>query len=268
MKIRRAILLALVPLALAAAPRSENPPAHRPADPKAPVVTEDNLLASERFWPYQVALTERWRALPAGSLGVLIRVEAQRLARVDFGRDGLHEVPVHSTDLLERAERIRGGELEKTAPNLTLAIGPRLLDSASQPLRPLSFAAVLERRGFLAVFADPTDPELSALSAALGPIGERREVLTVLFPQGDHADAKVHERLRALGWPAAFVFDHLAEGYTASLIDPKLRKPAVLLQTNEGRVLFQATWGASAFSELTAALDSAFGGSATAAAAH
>ena len=71
-------------------------------------------------------------------MGVLIRVEASGLARIDFGRDGLYEVPVGATDLVERANRIRTGELRKMAPNFVLAIGPRLVDSAGAHAAPLS----------------------------------------------------------------------------------------------------------------------------------
>src|SRR5688572_14890800 len=267
MKLRYALsLLAALPWTLAGAPSSENLPLHRVVDRNAPVVSEANLLESERFWPYQVALTGAWQGVPAGSIGVLIRVEASQAARIDFGRDGLHEVPVAATDLVDRAERIRRGELDKTAPNFVLAIGPRLLDGGSDPLRPLGMSAVLERRAFLAVVADPSDPELAAVAAALSPIAERRELMTILLPHGEHADADVHARLRALSWPTPFVFDHLAEGYIASLVDPGLRQPALLLQTREGRVLFRGTWHATVLPELTAAVDAALGEGATTAA--
>src|SRR5687767_607823 len=80
-------------------------------------VTEANLLGSERYWPYQVELTRRFeapdRALEPGTSGVLIRVEDADVARIDFGRDGLYEVPVASTDLVARANQVRTGELEK-----------------------------------------------------------------------------------------------------------------------------------------------------------
>src|SRR5262245_28318631 len=96
----------------AAEPASRSLPAHQVADPAAPPVTAKNLLASERFWPYHVALPKAWKppgsqqALPAGTRGVLIRVEREGLARVDFGRDGLVEVPVDATDLVAQAERV------------------------------------------------------------------------------------------------------------------------------------------------------------------
>jgi len=259
----RFLLLAL--LTLRTAPlRADDLAAYHPAEASAAAVTETNLLASERFWPYQVALTKPWqspggRAVAAGASGVLIRVEPGGIARVDFGRDGLHEVPVSTTDLVARADRIRRGELDKMAPNFALAIGPRLLDAAADPLRPFSVAAVMERRGFLAVFADPDSESFAELAAALAPLSDRDGVLTVLFPRGRHSDAKVQEKLRAVKWTPVFVFDHLSESYTLSLIDERTPRPMLLLQTNEGRVLFQSPWKPGVVPDLTAVLDRAFG---------
>ena len=36
-------------------------PPHRVADPAAPPVTAENLLASDRFWPYHVSLVRPWK---------------------------------------------------------------------------------------------------------------------------------------------------------------------------------------------------------------
>ena len=83
------LLLAL----LAAAARADTPkgnitsgiPEYHAQDATAAVVSEKNLLASERFWPYQVALIGPWQPpasaqpLAADASGVLIRVE--RLGR-------------------------------------------------------------------------------------------------------------------------------------------------------------------------------------------
>jgi hypothetical protein len=240
-------------------------PEYHAPDAQAAVVTEQNLLASERFWPYQVALTEAWqpvgRAQPLGpeASGVLIRVEASGVARVDIGRDGLYEVPVAKTYLVKLANRIRLGELEKTAPNFVLAIGPRLIDSASDTLRPFPFGAASEAGGFLCVFADPDAPGFAGLAAALAPLRERDGVLTIFFPQGEHSDARVRERLRSLNWPVAFVYDHLSDAYTATLLSEASPTPAVLLQTREGRTLFQSRWRTDVVPALTSALADAFG---------
>jgi hypothetical protein len=265
-----AVLLAILP----ASPRAESPdtspgnraPGARVADAQAAAVTERNLLASERFWPYRVELRRPWRPagrrqpLLPGAAGVLIRVEASGVARIDFGRDGLYEVPVRATDLLQRANRVRRGELEKLLPNFVLAIAPRLLDSGSASPRPFPPAAAAEPRAFLCVFADSGAEGFAELATSLTPLRERHGALTILFPQGQHPDAEVRERLRSLGWTVPFAQDHLAEAYTRSLLAEETPLPALLLQTGEGRVLFRSRWGAGAVGELEAALERAFGG--------
>jgi len=267
----RAILLLLV-LSLAsassrvAAQGSSDLPEHNVADVNAAPVTERNLLASERFWPYHVALTRPWRPagraepLVPGIAGVLIRVENGGNARIDFGRDGLYEVPIEVTDLLENANRIRRGELEKVASNFILDIGPRLVDSASDSLRPFGLRPAAERSGFLCVFADPSTQGFADLAAALAPLRDRQRVLTILFAQGGHPDARLREQLRSLGWAIPFVFDHMSESYAHSLLPEGTPLPALLLVTREGRVLFQSRWAPDVMPELSAALDRALEG--------
>jgi hypothetical protein len=240
-------------------------PEFQAEDTTAAPVTERNLLSNERFWPYQAALTRPWspgtgrEALSAGVPGVVIRIEESGSARIDFGRDGRYDVPVGATDLVERANRIRLGELPKLAPNFVLAIGPRLVDSASPTLRPFGLRAAGEQRGFLAVFADPTARDFADLALALSPLRERDAVLTILFPQGEHPDSHVRERLRALRWPVPFVYDHLAEAYTATLLPETTRPPALVLQTRVGRLIFQSPWKPSAVAGLRSALERSFG---------
>jgi len=232
------------------------------ADPAAAPVSEANVLASERFWPYYVSLREAWKpaaseeALGVGLRGVLIRVETSVLARVDFGRDGLQMVPIRVTDLIERANGIRTGEIEKTAPNFTLAIAPRLIDSGSDRMRPIPFSDALRARGFITVFA--TREQLREMAAGLAPMATRSDVPTIVFPQGEVTDQRVRRILVDLAWAAAFVFDHLAEAYTPSLLAEGLSIPAVMLQTAEGRVLFQSDWNPDAGRRLARALEENF----------
>jgi hypothetical protein len=263
-----AILLAAVPVPLRAEPSdpaTASLPVYEVADPDAPVVTAENLLASERFWPYQVALVEPWRPdgrpqpLQAGARGVLIRVEASGRPRIDFGRNGRHVVPLGVTDLLQGANRIRRGEERKLGPNFALAIGSKLVDPGGERLAPFPLPEALERPGFLCVFADPDAEGFAPLAAALAPLRERHGVLTIFFPQGQHSDARIRDRLRALGWTVPFAYDFLAEAYSRSLLPDATALPALLLQTNEGRLLFQGEWRAGIVPELASALDAAFG---------
>jgi hypothetical protein len=238
-------------------------PEYHAADAGSGPVTAQNLLANERFWPYQVGLTKPWkppgRAEPLAPeiLGVLIRVEAPGVARIDFGRDGLYEVPVDATDLVELANRVRRGELEKTAPNFVLDIGPRLADSAADALRTFGLRPTAERRGFLCVFADPGAPGFAELAAALVPLKDREGLLSILFAQGNHPDARTRERLRSLAWTIPFVFDHLAEPYTRSLLPEDTAPPALLLVSREGRVLYESPWRPGVVSDLGKALEQA-----------
>ncbi|MCG8589591.1 MAG: hypothetical protein MJE66_09895 [Proteobacteria bacterium] len=256
------VLLVLV----AALPVSANElPIYDASDENAVEVTETNLLASERFWPYHVALVQSWqppeqpRALRPGTRGVLIRVEASGRARLDFGRDGLFQVPVSKTDLVARANRVRRGELAKLAPNLAVAIGPRLLVSGSGPLRPVGMQRVSQTEGFLSVFADPDAEGFEELAKALASLRPPAGVTVVLFPQGSHSDAALRDRLRSLQWPAAFVYDFLSESYTRSQWG-ELSGFALQLQSNEGRVLFQSPWQEGVLEKLAAALQASFGG--------
>jgi hypothetical protein len=225
---------------------------------RSDVVTERNLLESESYWPYQVELTRRFeapgRALDAGTTGVLIRVEDRGLARIDFGRDGLYEVPVASTDLVARANGVRSGELEKVAPHFVFAIGTRLIDPAPEPPRALRLDDFSGDRAFLSVFADPRSRQLDEIAHALAPLRASPDLRVILFPQGRVPDAEVGTRLRELAWPVPFVYDHLSDAYTRSLLAPPLAPPAVVLQTAEGRVLFAAPWSADVVPSIDSAL--------------
>jgi hypothetical protein len=261
------LVFTLLPAAAAAEPlRPGTLPDYRASDPDAPLVTEENLLENERFWPYRVALAHPFhpsgheRPLPVGLRGILVRVEEPGDAmRVDFTRDGKYRVPVHVTDVVERANRIRTGDLRKIAPNFVHAVGPRLVDAEGEPIRYYDFGATFEPPGFLAVFADPRGPGFAELAKSLAPLRDRHGVLTLLFPQGRQPDLHTRGQLRELGWPVPFVLQQMAEGYTRSRLDEGIRLPAVMLQTPDGRVVYQGTWTPDVIPDLTRALDAEFG---------
>jgi hypothetical protein len=210
-----------------------------------------------------VALVQAWqppggqKPLGKGTRGVLIRVETAEVARVDFARSGLHDVPIAATDLLANANRIRRGELAKSEPNFLQAVGTRLVDPASGT--PTAFAPerALAQRAFLCVFADPSAEGFADLARGLAPQRERSGMLTILFPQTDHGDSEVAATLQALGWTAPFVTGRLSELYTRTLLPAQATLPALLLQTGEGRLLFASPWKEGVASELKAALDQA-----------
>lgn len=257
--ISRLVILLLVLPALGAAGSGglSDFPVYRAADPGAPRVTAANLLQSERFWPYRVTTTAPWEGLAAGARGVLIRVREDGTARVDFGRKGIRRVPVDHTDLLAGANEVRLGERDKMAPNLLLALGSRLVDSTGDVPRALPYSTTAAHGLLLCVFADPSADDFETLARALAPLRERGEVLTVLFPQGRQPESAVIERLRALDWQVPFVFTHLSEPYTRTLVVAELAPPAVMLQTQEGRVLFEGGWSPDVVPALSSALEGA-----------
>jgi hypothetical protein len=230
-------------------------PEHHAENPGAAAVTADTLIENERFWPWRVTLLRPWKSLRAEATGVLIRVEHAGVARIDFGRDGVHEIPVSETDLVTQANRVRMGEESKLAPNLVRSLAPRLIDSAAAPPGPLGFAPAMQADALLCVIADPQAESFEALAAQLVPLRTRAKLLTVLLPIGDVDDPILYEKLRALGWTVPFVYDHLAESYARSILADDVERPAIVLQTPEGRLLFHGTWSGDAMSQLMAAID-------------
>jgi len=235
-------------------------PEYEVADPQAAKVTAANVLESERFWPFQVALRSAWTP-PGGSHtlqpafpGVLIRVLPGGWARVDFGRDGLFEIPLSQTDLLERADRIRLGRDPKQAPNFLYSVGTRLLDASREPLQDLPYAEADARDLFLLVFAEPNEAALAPIAAALAPMRDREGLLTIFFPEGRVPDAEVQRVLRALDWPVAFVYDHLAEPYAKTLRSADTPSPSVLLLSEEGRLIYEAAWDSEAVGQIASEL--------------
>jgi hypothetical protein len=225
------------------------------------VVSAGNLLEHEQLWPYRVTLTEAWQPpggaapLSAGTIGVLIRVETGGVARIDFSSDGKFEVPIEKTNLVENANRIERGELEKPAPNFFYSIGTHLVDSAADTLTSLHPETIYDRRTYLCVFADPAGKELTELAKALRPLKGRGDMETILFPQSEQPDAATRDQLRAVDWKVPFVYGFLSVPYTRTLIREGTPLPTVMLVTNEGRLLFQETWQASTAQRLQAALD-------------
>lgn len=263
------VLASLLCLALALPARAERVrspheiPPYDAADPDAPEVTPENLLANDRFWPYQVELVEPWQPpgrkqpLPTGIPFALVRAEEGGKVRVDFGRDGKFELAVEQTDVLARANRIRRGELAKMAPNFVLSTGPRLVDSTPGARGMYGLDRVGEARGFLAVFADPGDEGFPALVAALAPLQRRHGILTVFFPQGQHSNEAVLERLQALSWPAPFMLTNMSEAYARIFLEEP-KRPALQLQTVDGRVVAERNARPEEVPALAAALDAAF----------
>lgn len=249
------VLLTLgLPLAPGAArtPQTEVPHHDASAPSQAPVTLAD-AASRDFFWPYHVALTQPLSdapSVPIGMPGVLIRVETDQRALIDFGRDGLHHVPLADTDLVARAETIRLGHTHKEAPNFTYMIGARLIRSDSEKPAQLPFAAAVGHQAFLCLFVPTEGESLEMIMRDLAPLLPHPGLLPILFPLGEATDLSIHARLRAAGQTWAYVHDHLADSYATSLLPKDLTPPTLLLVNNEGRLLHAAPWSASAANEL------------------
>lgn len=210
-------------------------------------VTVETLHENERFWPYRIQLVEPWR--PVGfegrfgwGVGVLVRVEPDGSLRVDFAEHGVHRVPAGATDVIEKANRIRTGELEKSLPNLVVWLSGRLLDPTKTPIRPLEKLKIDGAARFLLVFADPAAPDFSKLAKDVGDVRARPGLVKLLLPQGDRRDGGVANLCRAADWRDAFLLDRFTPAYTRSLLDADLALPAVMLISAEGRRIHAASW--------------------------
>ena len=227
------------------------------ADPEAPEITSATLYDNDRFWPYQVRLVApieaNGRSLASGLQGVLIRVQPGGTARIDFGRDGIADVPLARTNIVSEANAVRTGIVHKVAPNFPYAVGPRLLDGAPDPARPVTLSTAAKFDGFITVFADPDDERLEQIADATRDLHARSDLMVVLFPQTEDPDTETRQRIRSIDWKVAFVYGFLAESYRASLAgDAEL--PLVSVHTNEGRLLFEQTWDAQTATALRKAV--------------
>ena len=245
-----------------------------PPPPDLPV-TYGNLYDLEAYWPYHVELTKPWK--PEGfagdhvghGLGVLIRVERSGDLRVDFGGYGKYLVPARVTNVVEAANRIRKGERGKGKPNFVLAVVNKLVDPSIEPYDYVSPHAVDHIKAYLLVAADPADESFAELAAALQPLGERRDLMLVLLPQGKHRSEAVLEMVRAKGWNHPFAFWRFARSFTESILGEDLTLPTVMLQSPEGRVIYTGDWSEATPEALAKAADRELGalaGPATAAA--
>jgi len=224
------------------------------SDPMSEPVTAENLLQKDRFWPYHTTLVQDWQIaagagrLSAGLTGTLIRIkENGSEALVDFGRDGLHTVPVAYLDVVARAESIRAGTGEKRAENLVLRIAGRLVDGAAASLRPYIYDHEKDYQVWLVFFVDPASVEFEQMHVFFMDYTPQGDfVFPLLFPLGGMEDAEVLATLRKHEWGIPFLYRFLAPSYLRSMKPDLLEGPAVALFTPEGRLLFTKKWSPEA----------------------
>ena len=218
-----------------------------------------DLFLDEASWPYRVEMIEGWAvespssiesvegteavALKKGLGGVLIRLESNEWARVDFGGVGVHTVPVRVTDIPRQASRIRSDPSLKPHPNLAAMLGRRTLDLQADPAVMLEREALAAHAKFVILVASTEDEDFGRMAADLAPYGDREDTLLILLSLGEPLRIRNEIKdARDRGWPGALVQRFLAEGYGRSLTDRDLSEPYLLMLSPEGRVLAEGPW--------------------------
>ena len=218
--------------------------ATRPSRPtERPTIPAAEVFAYEHAWPAIVVMTRAWPRqdsevpLRARHRGSLVHALPDGRVRIDFGRHGVHEVPIEATDLLERIAEIDAGTRHKMGPNFILSLGTRLVDARSPTPAPLPSVELSAYAGFLCLFADVERGDFGDLAAHLHGLAEEAGVGLLLFPQsaaGVELNA-FHEGLRALGWRAPYAYPRLAPDHTRALLGDPPEVATALLLTPEGR---------------------------------
>lgn len=232
------------------------------AEPDAEAITAANLFDHERYWPYRVELTEPWgpadrpRPFEPGTRGVLVRLIDRDTARVDFAGLGVHEVPISTTDLVASARQIAAGKLHKFGPNLLVSLGPRLVSTSGDAPKRVG-PSIMNRRLVLSVFADPAQSDFGQMAEALSTLeGSDERFAAILFPKESLDERAIFDAVKRAGWEVPFVEPRLSKSYTDGQLRQTLRPPAILLSTDEGRLLYEGAWNENRLRDVRAVLES------------
>ncbi len=245
----------------------------------APSLTESALYDNSALWPPRAALTVDYtssdaddpRTIPSRREAVLIRLEPDEPihALLDFGRLGLHSVPLTQTDILERAEKIASGGMEKQTPNWTMMLGRGFSKLHPAPFQggtnvPLTDLKDVEH--FLIVYLD-ADPEAMRATAELldqhAEALKEASTLPVIFGTGEFpyiGEPAYMKTLRENGMEKQkFIVPHVSVPYARSMDHSIPGSPAIVLVDAEGKTLYEpgseATTITAMFTELEAYLD-------------
>lgn len=231
----------------APAPASEHvaPPTGRSDADATGAITRANALEHESVWPDIVALVEPWTPpdsdapLKRGYRGALIRLDDRGRVRIAFGRHGNHDVPIDSTDFLDRANAIRSGERFKPGPTFLVHFGNQFLHPSTTEPTPYPSAELAKYDRFLCVFADPQDARFAMQMKDLAELRDEPRLQILFFPLGMKRGGMeaVKERLRAVSLPVPFAYPEAAEVHARSLLGSVPDRPTAILISAEGRLL-------------------------------
>jgi hypothetical protein len=207
-------------------------------------LTPEDLVLRDENWPHRVRLVEPWTPESGETLrpvGVLLQVESPEAARIDFGSQGVHDVPVAVTDLVERANEVRAKGPDSKIGNLTRMIGGALVNPAHETPRTYRRSKVA-KRDLLLVAAPPDPALLSGMAAPLARIDEREGLRVVLMVEGEAETSEVLATLHALGWGTPFLRQRFVQAVTEGYLREDRTLPWVALLTPNGRSLYEGPW--------------------------
>ncbi len=256
--------------AWAQAGQSSTVPAGSDADPgdrlRAERPAVENLAESSTYWPRFARVLERMTVggttLSPRVRGVLVRVEETH-ALIDFGRDGVHSIPLEETDVLEKAELLWRGDLVKALPNFVHQTKNVWLEWSGDKGRLVELEELQETRAFLLLYGgselcDPTYAETfrglqqtaSEADAGLFLVPTERD----FYPRMETASIETRFMVRhhAVAAPGAFQHPLAPEGgFSFVLIDADGK----ILQSMRGARIEEFSIAAQKMEDLLAQVD-------------
>ncbi|MEM7412560.1 MAG: hypothetical protein AAF430_20180 [Myxococcota bacterium] len=215
--------------------------------PAGAPVTAQTLPILDDYWPYRVHLDEPWA--PEGEQpiaqqrGLLMRVEDAEHLRVDFGRYGMHSVPVGMTDVLEQTKALRAEGNDGKIDNATRMIGRALGDPRWEPWRAYRRTDAAHRD--LLLVGMPLDRALLAqMQEPLSALDATDRVRVVMLFQGEITDQEIFDVLFELGWTMPWLLQRHTRGGTEAYLNEAEGLPWLALVTPNGRLLHQQAWPA------------------------
>lgn len=213
------------------------------------------IYESSAYWPPRATLTADWtpagngRILAKGQGGILIRLEPGPPveALIDFGRRGLHRIPIEQTDIAYRVRQLSSGDMNKEFPNWSMMLGRGFsrIAPGSGALN-IEVKALLPYRHLLIIYLDGNPEAMRRVAEELAADVElyaATKTFPVVFPRENFAasgPSTVIESMQTNGLEEiAFMAPHVSEPYARSIDHKVPGYPALVLADVEGKTLYE-----------------------------
>ena len=249
----RTLLLILAVALLASCLEPEDSPELEPNETAEPAgaapLTGEDLVSQDAYWPEKVYVTgdwtpdDSWKDARKPIRGMLLRVPDPGHVRVDFGRLGIHEVPIAETDVLPKANALRVEAAPNRRGNLTRLLSGALTDTRFEQVQPYRRHRIV--RSDILLVAAPLDAELlRGMAESLREFhvpGEGMNVV-LLVQKKERDSVAIFETLREIGWEMPFLRWGFVESATNGYLEEGHTIPWIGLMSPFGRSFYQAAW--------------------------